>query len=748
MNQKARKKIIKMHNNSQEKLFSSLTTVFSVLLIALGLITLVVVQKPIQESQDLRKDAMVEDGTVQLSYSADNDIKVGQQTTVTFAVDTQGAQIDGVQLVFTVQGAIDNLTAQTIAAAGLNEEFLEVEKQDNSNWLVGVLDAKPSGSFSSTSPVSFFQISFTPTSAGEVKILLNKSSSKANITGSYPVDDQLRSMADINLTINQEQTTDNTDQGEETADTTDTTDNNDQITTDDLYFTNSTNITFYNTDGDQIQPETLSTGENFKVKINYYLQNLIKNSLSDSQPIVVTYYFNGTGIASQTFSYSSLKNNENGFGGTFTIDSSGSTRDEMTHQLKVDAANSINESNEDNNLWTKNITIVGDNLGSGDSDAKDCNETCDAHTDCDINMGCYNIDGVKRCRLATNITSASCSQPEDEGLNRSCNEYCADSNECSDQYFCYYNRCRLPENASSESCVVPSQSVLNQIQENCNDACTSNNDCSANMRCYNSVCRLASNPSSTSCSPFSRKTVSNYTPKGGTTSQQQDLTDDQVVSTTDATSSATISAIVKVSPTPTTKPKASPLPTIAPEAEDQSALDAVITNLQQRGINFPLMMIGSGVLMIILLVLFWLLKRGGSTKKVNKKAVYKPSTQDQTYLKNLQQQIQSLENTSPARPAPEIKTPPIVNYPPKKVESQVVTPTPVEPISDFKPIEKTPEPQMKEQEPTPQPEIVLPDQPQQVTPPTQVSPPEVTKDTNSGSSMMDRLKEKGIKTPS
>jgi len=40
----------------------------------------------------------------------------------------------------------------------------------------------------------------------------------------------------------------------------------------------------------------------------------------------------------------------------------------------------------------------------------------------------------------------------DGGLRRSCNEYCADKNECAAGLSCYYNKCRNPLNMTSESC--------------------------------------------------------------------------------------------------------------------------------------------------------------------------------------------------------------------------------------------------------------------------------------------------------
>lgn len=687
MNKHARKKIIKRTTNSQERLFSLLATIFSLLLIVLGVITLVVIQQPIKQSQDLRKSAMVENGLVNLSYQQAGDLKVGKENTITFSANTSNAQIDGVQLVFKVTGKIENLTADTIASSGLNEEYLEVEKTSTDSWLVGVIAAKSSGSFSSSSAVPFFKISYTPTQEGIVKVELNKSSSKANITNSNPPQDQLKTLADFSFTI-----IDDADQR------------------DDIYFTNTTSITYYDTSGSQIQPETIKVGQAFKVKIQYQLQNTLKDQSSNDQtPITVSYYFNNQGVATQTFSYNMLKMHRDGYGSSFNLDISGSTSDVIKHQINVDVANAINETNENNNIWEKSVTIVGDNLGSAETNTKSCNETCDTHTDCKINLGCFNINNTKRCRLATNVTSDSCAQPTDNGISRSCDEYCSDSSECADAYFCYYNRCRIPENPENASCAALSSTIASQMAQSCNQSCTSNRDCSVNMRCYNGACRLASNPSSSSCSPYTHKSVSSYSnTKGGVTNVEPTVEKEVKSTATSSAKNATSAAKIAASASPTIKPSSSPVATVAPVAEDeQTALDAVTNNLKQRGLNFPIAMIGSGILIIVMIIIFWLLKKGGQNSKVvPKNVVYQPSNRDQAYLKNLQQQIHSLEKTSP-----EIKQPTVV--PPSPAPSGI---KPIIPTQVIQPVAQPP---------------VAPNQ----------------GDIGQSNPMLDRLKEKGIKLP-
>jgi hypothetical protein len=52
----------------------------------------------------------------------------------------------------------------------------------------------------------------------------------------------------------------------------------------------------------------------------------------------------------------------------------------------------------------------------------------------------------------------------DKGIHRSCNQYCADKNECAAGLSCYYNKCRNPQNLTSESCTTaPSPKPTPQV---------------------------------------------------------------------------------------------------------------------------------------------------------------------------------------------------------------------------------------------------------------------------------------------
>lgn len=229
-----------------------------------------------------------------------------------------------------------------------------------------------------------------------------------------------------------------------------------------------------------------------------------------------------------------------------------------------------------------------------------CNQTCSSNAQCPANHLCYNTGSDRRCRLVTNPSSTSCATPADNGLNRQCNQYCADNRECGSGLSCWFNRCRRPDNIESTSCSRPSATVVQNITQSCNTSCTSNSQCAINMRCYNSQCRLASNPSSTSCSALTSPTVSTtYDTKGGLNASDSAT----------ATSSGTV-----VTPQPSFQPIPSPIVTSPTDENDIGNATTETTNnsflgrLRQyftnntRQLALGLLALGMGILFLFIIV--------------------------------------------------------------------------------------------------------------------------------------------------
>ena len=260
-----------------------------------------------------------------------------------------------------------------------------------------------------------------------------------------------------------------------------------------------------------------------------------------------------------------------------------------------------------------------------------CNLSCSNNAECETNHRCYN----GQCRLVTNVSSTTCTEEADQGLNFGCNEYCADSKECDSEYSCLENKCRRSDNPDDPYCQIPSSTIQNNITDSCGTACGSNTDCAANLRCYYGICRLATNVSSTTCSATTTKTVSNLyaeptAPKGGNLEDQ---------AATDSTIPAAI--ISKPSPSPSTDTE--------PLLEEETAMDAVIDSLQKAGVPVNLLSIIALAIGGLLLLLIIIPKIFG---KKTKQSSLPPATMVRPQVKMpVNQPVPPVINTKP-QPTP------------------------------------------------------------------------------------------------
>jgi hypothetical protein len=333
--------------------------------------------------------------------------------------------------------------------------------------------------------------------------------------------------------------------------------------------------------------------------------------------------------------------------------------------------------------------------GIGGGTIKQCNESCASNADCGVNHRCYN----GACRLVTNPSSSTCVNPPDGGLQRTCNQYCADIRECASGYSCLENKCRRADNPDSTTCSAPSAATQQQIVGSCGKTCNANADCAVNLRCYKGACRLATNPSSTSCSATTAKTVSpiydKSTDKGGDTSDQDD--DD---------STSTAGGAIRVSPRPSVSPSASPVASTAPKSE-KTALDTLRGLVPARVL--ALIAIGVGLLLLVFLILSRL---GRKPRPVTPPMTPRPAAPAPTpYEQELQSRVDALKKES-AGPPPSAMTPPPVMQRPV-----VVTP--------------------------PAPPMTPPPVAQPVPPQT----PVFNQAPSTQSTMLERIKEKGINPP-
>lgn len=285
--------------------------------------------------------------------------------------------------------------------------------------------------------------------------------------------------------------------------------------------------------------------------------------------------------------------------------------------------------------------------GTGGVTVRQCNENCSTSAECQTGYRCYNDGSGSRCRLADNVSSSTCAANNTIAGTRSCNEVCSSSSECVTGYMCFNNRCRRPENPDSENCNVQVAAVSTEGLS-CRSTCSSNRDCGVNLRCYQGECRHATNPASLSCAPGTGGYISSvvYGPatkgeiKGaGDTSEDPDFSEFE----------SSISG--------STTPRASTRPTNSMDGSD----DETIGNqtLWQRltsgwGSNgrLPLVLLGIGVGIFALVIIGLLAARaqsGGNSSTYTSTGAPRTATATK-YENDLQSKINTLRQaqTTPA----------------------------------------------------------------------------------------------------
>lgn len=189
-----------------KRITSLITTLISLLLILLGTVGLVALQKPLQEkSQDVRSDASVSGGQITVSGSPSSGSTLNiETTTIDFRANTQGVQTDGVQLVFNI---ITNTLGSTPSisvpsGSGLQNSYSNVE-QTGDGYLVSViaLPQQIGQTFSSTSATTIAQLRLPITQAGGVEISFDPEKSKSIIHDTNPPQDSLNHVSALNYTV-------------------------------------------------------------------------------------------------------------------------------------------------------------------------------------------------------------------------------------------------------------------------------------------------------------------------------------------------------------------------------------------------------------------------------------------------------------------------------------------------------------------------------------------------------------------
>ncbi|MEO8581799.1 MAG: hypothetical protein ABI425_04490 [Patescibacteria group bacterium] len=181
----------------------------------LGALVLVVVMgifisvKLAQKGQDVRNQASVDNGQVLITSTATGSLAVGQPASVTLKANTQGVNVNGIALTFTINTSQSQPltvapTVQTVSSSGL--DFLVppmITQNSNGMYQVALNLAKPvvTEVFSSSTPQDIVTVNFSPTAAGIISFQFDNVSSKAPVANSVNGDDTLKTIQPMDFNV-------------------------------------------------------------------------------------------------------------------------------------------------------------------------------------------------------------------------------------------------------------------------------------------------------------------------------------------------------------------------------------------------------------------------------------------------------------------------------------------------------------------------------------------------------------------
>lgn len=161
----------------------------------------------LQYAQDLRQQASVEGGLVQVSSSQTSSsgttFPVGQPVSIPVQVNTNGVQVDGVQLSFNiVTDVTESITIAPVEGSGLKEAITNVTPNSSGFSVQSIfIGESVTAPFSSTQPTTFFNLEFTPTQTGNVQLVFDQTKSYSTVNKSDPPKDELAPVVTMNFTI-------------------------------------------------------------------------------------------------------------------------------------------------------------------------------------------------------------------------------------------------------------------------------------------------------------------------------------------------------------------------------------------------------------------------------------------------------------------------------------------------------------------------------------------------------------------
>jgi hypothetical protein len=396
----------------------------AVILLSLGFLALVA-QIYIKRTQDLRNQAYVNQGIVEITSTISNngEFKPNQPQNITFNLNTKSMQIGGAQLMFNIIS--DTITTEPQIETihpNMNAAYKAVEPINGGYKVTLVAIEKEFSSFSNNTAAPFAKLSFTPSSVGSIQIKFDHVETAVNSFEEAETD-VLKIVSDLNLTVTQE-----------IADNPIVAPTPSVAPSPSVVPSPSPTVNATPSPSPSVAPSVIPTP-----------------SVAPSPTPAITptpdsnddYIAEATPVEDTTDDSS----NEVAVGG---ITLQGCNQSCSTHS---DCENNLMCSNGLCRLAT-NPSSETCSAPADEGFARSCNEGCADTNECADNLTCW----YNKCRNPLNVESTVCSNPtavQAAAMAKSCNQSCVSHSECAVNLMCMDGLCRLATNPSSQTCSAP-----------------------------------------------------------------------------------------------------------------------------------------------------------------------------------------------------------------------------------------------------------------------------------------------------
>ncbi len=635
-------------------------SVFLILLGALGLVY--VQQPLEDLSFDPRNDASVANGQVELMTTFQAPSTAGDDGRVTLMYNAHGRNVKQLELVFSViTDVFDTPTVELTSGSGLKTTRKEIEQTADGFLISMTIVPQTGSSFTSTSQKTFAQIDFEPTQSGTVSLSFDTQTSKAMVFQggtSNAVNDELKHVPLQNYTVQLAGSVQRDDLhfGDQTKVVFRDNAGN-EISVNDLAQGRTYTVDFMYQLQNDLKTQTADTrqvvvrysinGRSYGNKAHNY-SAITQNTNGLSDRVQQSYVVNSdTVTAGLILDYNDVIDERletnNTWEKSFDITGTGGTDIVACNESCTSNAQcGANQRCFENRCrLVTNLSSTSCSLPADNGLQRTCNQYCADTRECATGYTCY----FNRCRRPDNVDNTSCALPTatlQSAIAKSCNQTCNANADCANNMRCYNGACRLATNPSSTSCSAVTQKSVSGVYY-VKPGTGPAKGAAGPADKPGDTSGTSGSPSSTGSATSGKPTTPNSTtrPFNSTSSAQ-------------ATGSA---AFITPRPVPSVAPavRTSPSPVAAPATGPFS----FVQNLT-RGLSLPLIALAVGIGLLLIVIVVTLLnvlkgrKAGGNPTTAQRQTPYEDELQ--TKINELRKQ-QTGPAAAPVTPPASVNVP-------------------------------------------------------------------------------------------